>query len=383
MDASTGTAAPTEAAPGTNFLRPVHCLLGLPFDAVSSKEAVQRIVTASEEQPCFLSTPNLNFLITSQRDAEFRNSVIRSDLSVADGMPLVWLAAMLGVPIRERVAGSDLFEQLGTRGGPPIKVFFFGGPDGAAEQACHRVNAMPQAGVRCVGFHSPGFGEVEEMSDPETIARINASGADFVVVALGAAKGQAWIERNRAKLRAPVVSHLGAVVNFTAGRLRRAPVLVRRLGLEWLWRIKEEPALWRRYATDALGLVRLFATRVLPAIAWKACSRFHAGTPARADIRVDARTAHISLSGSWPDADVPAFQRRLQAMAGECHDVEVDLGQAECIDSGLIGLLMLLYGHQSKLGLGYRITAISIRARFALRLHCAEYLLETLERRIG
>jgi N-acetylglucosaminyldiphosphoundecaprenol N-acetyl-beta-D-mannosaminyltransferase len=132
-------------------------------------------------------------------------------------------------------------------------VYFFGGPAGAAEAAAERVN---QRGGRmqCVGWCSPGYVSVENLSTPTYLDPINRSQADFVVVALGAAKGQAWIMRNRALLDAPVLSHLGAVVNFTAGSVDRAPIWMQRIGMEWCWRIAQEPALWRRYWSDGKAL---------------------------------------------------------------------------------------------------------------------------------
>lgn len=257
--------APTHLAPN----RELHWILGLPFDAISLAEAVQTVRNAARQRtPLFISTPNLNFLIASQKDPAFRDSVIHSDLSLADGMPILWLAKLLKVPIRERVAGSTLFEQL--RYSPlqpedrPLRVYFFGGPDGVAEKAANAIN-QDSTSMLCVGYCSPGFGSLDAISTPELLADVNASGADFVVVSLGAKKGQAWIERNRAHLQAPVISHLGAVVNFVAGNVQRAPVWIQRIGLEWVWRIKEEPSLWKRYLTDGFSLLRITVTQIIPA----------------------------------------------------------------------------------------------------------------------
>lgn len=244
---------------------------GLPFDVMDTQGAAERLSGAMRDgQRLFLSTPNLNFLVAAQRDEAFRASVLASDLSVADGMPVVWLARLQGTPLPERVAGSSLFDLL-RRGagqqvlGRPIKVYFFGGPPGVAERACAVLNAEHAAGrghMRGVGAQCPGFGPVGAMSPPEAIAAINASGADFLVVALGAQKGQAWIMHNLDRLTVPVVSHLGAVVNFVAGTVQRAPLAWQRLGLEWLWRIRQEPQLFRRYWSDGWALLRLVARAV-------------------------------------------------------------------------------------------------------------------------
>ena len=245
----------------TDFERNVHCLLGLPFDAVGMPDAVRLVRAAADSRrPYFVSTPNVNFLIGCLGDRPFRHSVLNSDLSIADGMPLIWVARLLGVPLRERVAGSDLFMNLGVGAPRPLRVYFFGGMEGVAAAASRALNASG-SGLLCADFDTPGFGSVEQMSSPAQIARINESGADFLVVSLGAKKGQAWIERNRSLISVPVVSHLGAVLNFVAGTVSRAPVWMQRTGLEWLWRIKEEPALWRRYFFEGLTLCRLLVTR--------------------------------------------------------------------------------------------------------------------------
>src|SRR5919108_186527 len=147
-----------------DFSRRVHCLLGLPIDAVNLAGAEARIrAAAAQRSPCFLSTPNVNFLVASRSDALFRDSVIDSDLSVADGMPLVWLARLVGIPLRERVAGAALFDALRYRAGKRLSVYFFGGPDGAAELAGRRL-ALEGAGLTCAGYESPGFGSIDEMS---------------------------------------------------------------------------------------------------------------------------------------------------------------------------------------------------------------------------
>jgi N-acetylglucosaminyldiphosphoundecaprenol N-acetyl-beta-D-mannosaminyltransferase len=243
-------------------------VLGLPFDAVTLDEAVQQVRDAvRNRRRLFLSTPNLNFLMASQHDAAFRASVFESDLSVADGMPVVWLSRLLGTPLPERVTGADIYARLRNDplppGHAPIRVYFFGGPPGVAAAAGRRLNAESSSLV-CVGFETPGYGSVDDMSGDAVHERINASGADLLIVALGAAKGQAWIQRNRARLQVPVVSHLGAVVNFEAGTVNRAPRWMQRTGLEWLWRIKEEPALWRRYGRDGAALAGLIVRELLP-----------------------------------------------------------------------------------------------------------------------
>ena len=189
-------------------------------------------------------------------------------------MAIVWIARLLGIPIRERLAGADIFLELksGHNRAKPLRVFFFGGADAVGQAACRSLNSQP-TGLCCVGSLNPGFGSVEEMSRDDIIDKVNASNANFLVVALGARKGQAWLQRNHQRLRIPLRGHLGAVINFEAAWLRRAPAIMQYTGLEWLWRIYEEPHLWRRYCKDGTMLFRLLFTRIFPLAFWTFWSR--------------------------------------------------------------------------------------------------------------
>jgi N-acetylglucosaminyldiphosphoundecaprenol N-acetyl-beta-D-mannosaminyltransferase len=375
-------ASPKHALP--DFERDVYCILGLPFDRVSLEQAggIMRGAAAARRR-CFLSTPNLNFAVACMDDAAFRNSVIQSDLSVADGMPLVWIAKALGLPIRERVAGSSLFQALRERRAgaaeQPMRVYFFGGPPGVAEAAAERLNAEP-SGMRSVGFAAPGFGSIEQMSAPAAIAAINDSGADFVVVALGAKKGQAWIQHNLKHLKSPLVSHLGAVVNFVAGTVSRAPKWAQKTGLEWLWRIKEEPKLWRRYRDDGVALLTLLAQRVLPN-AWE--SRRRRPDPEAFDqagmrCRRDRGDCELLLSGAIGAANIARLRPVLKDAAQADEPVVVDCAKVTHLDAAALAALMLLYGHCVARGRPWAVINPDPALRRQFYLHCAEYLLRPL-----
>jgi N-acetylglucosaminyldiphosphoundecaprenol N-acetyl-beta-D-mannosaminyltransferase len=363
----------------TDFRRPVFCLLGVPIDAVDLSQAVQILTGAMDSGTrCVMTTPNLNNLVAMQRDPAFRDAVIRNELSVADGMPLVWVSKLLGIPLRERVAGSDLFEWLRQRSERRVDVYFFGGPDGAAEAASTRLNASAER-MRCVGYQSPGFGNVEELSRDEMIERINRSDADFLVIAMGTAKGHVWIERNRPLLRTRVISHLGAVVNFAGGKLTRAPAFMSRFGLEWVWRIKEEPALWRRYWSDGCAFLPLLFTRVLPSVGERLVRAVRGrGEPPRVRVAREDATLTIVLSGDWLANDLPELRTVLERETRQPADVVLEVAQLGAIDEAFIGLLMLLYGHQSKLGRAFGIRSSTGAVRRAFRRRCAEFLLEGL-----
>ncbi len=370
--------SPSRGATPPDFERDVHCLLGLPIDAIDLAGAERRIrAAAAARMPCFMSTPNVNFLIASRSDDAFRNAVLHSDLSVADGMPLVWLARLIGIPMRERVAGANLFEALRRGEGRPLAVYFFGGRDGVAEEASRRL-AREAKGLVCVGYDSPGFGSVEEMSGEETIRRINASNADLLVVSLGARKGQVWIERNRPRLNVPVVSHLGAVVDFSAGTVRRAPAWMQRAGLEWLWRIREQPRLWRRYLNDGIALAALLVTRVLPHV-WYA--RRHAAAGSAGGGNVEAREGEreygMVLRGAWTRANLALLRRSFTLAAQSGKDVRLDVTAVSHVDSAFVGLMMLLRGYLEQRGRRLTIQPVPLPVRRVIEYCCAEFLCHT------
>jgi len=356
--------------------RNVVCMLGLPFDAVTMQEAVDRVRMAAQQRTPFLvSTANLNFAVTAGADEAFRNSVAHSQLCLADGMPVVWVSRLLGLPVRERVSGADLFEALCAASKPAVKVFFFGGPDGVAQAACEQVNRR-QGGVECVGFESPGFVSVESMSSDDCIERINRAAPDFVVVSLGAQKGQAWIERNRARLDAPVISHLGAVVNFAAGAVRRAPPWLQRAGLEWLWRVREEPGLWRRYARDAVAFTRMFAGDVC-SLWWQRVrmGRRPASTPPTVASEAGASGVDLRLSGVFDRWHVGVLRTALTVAAAAAVDVRVDLSGVEDLDSAGVALFLLLAAHQRDGGRRLELHRASPSLRRQFRYHHVETLL--------
>jgi len=362
----------------TDFQRRVVCILGLPFDVISTVQAVDKLSYAAQHyQRCFLSTPNLNFAVASLAGGDFRDSVIRSDLSVADGMPLVWIARLLGLPVTERVAGSTLFERLrSATSSERLRVYFFGGPDGVAEAAAEKLNAG-SSGLVCTGHESPGFGSVEQMSTTAIINRINASQADFVVVALGAKKGQAWIEHNLAALDAPVISHLGAVVNFVAGTVVRAPRWIQRIGAEWLWRIWEEPSLWRRYLHDGLTLLKLMSSLVLPCAIFVRRHKADAAALAAAQVSISrqAGLCTITASGAWEESNLAPLRQAFSDATAVPGAIRVDFSGVTHIDSACIALLLLLYGHQTKVQGDFSLHGVHPAVRRMLHLFCADYLL--------
>jgi N-acetylglucosaminyldiphosphoundecaprenol N-acetyl-beta-D-mannosaminyltransferase len=336
----------SRSLPHDDLSREVYCILGVPVDAVEMQAVLHRIESAAAARTSFLiSAPNLNSLVISQSDRDFRESLLLSDICTADGMPIIWIARLAGIPIKSRVAGSDIFDALKSEHDTahPLKIFLFGGPEGVAEAASRALNSQP-SGVCCVGWLYPGFCSAEEMSRDDIIDNINSSGADFVVAALGNQKGQLWLQRNHHRLLIPVRAHLGATLNFQAGTVRRAPPFMRKLGLEWLWRIKEEPYLWRRYWNDGRVLLRLLFTRVLPFAFWTWWLRLR--HERREDFIVTQAhgcgTVTLNLSGPASARHVDKAISVFREAIATKRQITLDFSNTRAIDARFLGLLLML-----------------------------------------
>ncbi len=373
------TQVPTRDAGPVDFRRDVYCVLGLPFDAAGTEAVLARLRDAAETRTrCVLTTPNVNFIAAAMRNERFRDDVLKSDLCVPDGMPIVWLAWLLRIPLRDRVSGSDLFERLAQPGAyKPMRVFLFGGQGGVAARARKRINEQV-GGVHCVGYVEPAVGSVDTLSDPALIARINAQRSDFLILSLGAEKAQAWIERNLAALQPPIISHLGAVLKFAAGTIRRAPRWAQSIGLEWVWRMKEEPHLWRRYFDDGRALLGVLLRRQLPQLLRAAYSRPGRQAPEVViETRVDARI--LRLRGAWRAPDLLPLREAFEQVAATRLRVGLDLSKVTHMDSAAIGLLLLLRGHCLRFGLTMQIIGASDAVTRCFDFHCVGYLLDTME----
>ncbi len=225
----------------------------LGVDPVTQEGALDRIealVRAGRGGRVF--TPNVDHVVIAERHAEFREAYAAAELSLADGMPILWAARLLGAPLPAKVSGSDLLvplvERAAARG---WRVYLVGAAPGVAAEAATRLTAR-FPGLTIVGVDSP-FVKLDG-PDPEgeaALSRVAAARADLVLIAFGAPKQELWMHRNRAAFGAAVAVGVGASLDFVAGRIRRAPRWMQRAGLEWSWRLLREPRrLWRRYLVD-------------------------------------------------------------------------------------------------------------------------------------
>jgi exopolysaccharide biosynthesis WecB/TagA/CpsF family protein len=228
-------------------------------------EAVDLIVdyTRRKDRSRYVCTGNLDHLAMLERDSEFVRVYHQADLVLADGAPVLWLSNLScrETPLRERVAGSDLFWELAQASqAHGLRLFFLGGRPGAAERAADAVKARHPGAVIC-GMHCPPH-ETFDTADvqKQILGEIRAASPDILFVAFGAPKQEKWIRKNLDRLGVPVSIGVGGTLEMAGGNVRRAPVWMRKVGLEWAFRFIQEPMrLFRRYfLTDVPFLLRAY-----------------------------------------------------------------------------------------------------------------------------
>jgi N-acetylglucosaminyldiphosphoundecaprenol N-acetyl-beta-D-mannosaminyltransferase len=205
-------------------------------------------------------TPNVDHIVKLQKDEEFRSAYHDAALVLADGVPLLWAARFLGTPLKEKISGSDLFPKVcGVAAEKGYRLFFCGGREGAADTA-KAVLETKYPGLKVVGTYCPPFGfEADEKENSKIIQLIKDVKPDILFVGLGAPKQEKWINKYEKQYQVPVSIGIGVSFEFVAGMVKRAPLWMQKIGLEWFWRIMMEPGrLWRRYLVDDMeffGLV--------------------------------------------------------------------------------------------------------------------------------
>jgi N-acetylglucosaminyldiphosphoundecaprenol N-acetyl-beta-D-mannosaminyltransferase len=238
-------------------------VLGVRVDAVQIPDTIAQM----EEWICergqghYIAVTGMHGITEAQHDDGFKRILNSADLVVPDGMPLVWLGRIRGFPVRRRVYGPELMmtfcRETASKG---YRHFFFGGTPGLPEKLSESLRRQIPA-LQIAGTFSPPFGQVTLEEAETTAAIINGADPDVVWVGLSEIKQDAWMHEHRGQLNAPVLIGIGAAFDFLAGTKRQAPEWMRENGLEWLFRLLQEPRrLWRRYlvyGTEFLFLVFL------------------------------------------------------------------------------------------------------------------------------
>lgn len=247
-------------------------LLGMRIDRVTEPEAVEIIVGRAEAgRGGWVITPNLDHLRVFQRSAETRTFCEQADVVVADGMPLIWASRLQATPLPERVAGSNLIHSVtAAAADAKLSVFLLGGDEGVAERAAEcLVGAHPN--LQIAGTHFPPMGFEHDPAEMRRIedALLRAQPA-IVIVGLPFPKQERLIQQLRGLMPDTWFLGLGIALSFVSGDARRAPKWTHHAGLEWAYRLLQDPKrLFDRYVKHGIP----FALRVLAACTLRGVAR--------------------------------------------------------------------------------------------------------------
>ena len=328
-----------EVQPNTRSAKLPTALLGVPFDNLTVTEALDRIddMVASGD-PHYVVTANVDFCVQSFEDVELRRILVEAHLILCDGTPLVWASRLFGNPLPERVAGADLVPMLINRASKKgYRIFFLGGAAHVTQQAVQRLEQLyPQ--VVIAGHYSPPFRPLLDMDHDEIVERIRAARPDLLFVSFGCPKAEKWMAMHYRRLGVPVSIGVGATIDFLAGNVRRAPNWMQRAGLEWLFRMAQEPRrLCSRYAKD------------LRHVGWPLLSQLYLQCAASPRHRTSSRAAITASDTTWVRVQAPEQLDRASLLNDarvwdepQSKHCLLDLSDVSFIDStGLAALLRL------------------------------------------
>lgn len=335
--------AQTPTTVGTvDDMRKLIVISGLPIDDLNMDEALDRIesfikIGRETGKTHQIATVNADFVVKASKDPELRYLLQEADMATADGMPLVWGARLLGVILEGRVAGADMVPALAERAAAKgYSIYFLGAGPGIAAQAVANLKAkypdLPVAGVV-----SPPYSSVLEM-DRSILDEIKAADPDVLLVAFGNPKQEKWIGMYGRELGVPVMIGVGGTLDFIAGHMKRAPEWMQNSGLEWLFRLLQEPKrMWRRYVVDMFGFSTFFARQ------WWTLR--HGNMPApllptTTDIVMVNDTAVLNVKGRLDVSNVAAFNAKAQQALAETPYLIVNLAEADFLDSSAFGTLI-------------------------------------------
>ncbi len=355
--------------------RRMAVVLGVPIDALTMEETLDRIeafVQIGEQtgRSHQVTTVNSDFIVNAIKDPEVRYILQESDLSTADGMPIVLAANLLGVKLGDRVTGADLVPHLAKRAAEKgFSLFFLGASPGVAARAAAILKEQnPQ--LKIAGVFSPPFKSILEM-DSTIAEQIKTAKPSVLLVAFGNPKQEKWIAMRRYDLGVPVMIGIGGTLDFIAGSTVRAPRWMQKSGLEWLHRMLQNPhRLWRRYVADFFVFGPFLARQL-----WlmKRFGNPPIALPVSEELLIDG-VGVLRARGTLTIDNAEAFSQKAARLASQTTTLVIDLSKADFIDSAGVGALVHLTKELRSAGGELYLIGVPTKIRKVLELlHLDQY----------
>ena len=222
---------------------PTRDILGIPIAMVDYDKAIATMdAMIARKARGYVCAVAVHAVMVAQHDTEMHAALTGSSLTVPDGMPLVWAANLLGENLPNRVYGPELMKRYNAHCAEKgHRVWLYGGRDqGSLLQLSLNIR-QENPGIQIVGGYSPPFRQLTEQEEDELVERINRDRPDVLWVGIGVPKQEKWMAHMRDRLDVPVMAAVGAAFDFHAGRISQAPSWMQDRGLEWTYRIAQEP----------------------------------------------------------------------------------------------------------------------------------------------
>ena len=352
-------------------------ILGIPVDNLTFDQAIESIFAlvdrfARDHQAKYVATVNVDFIVNTVswlpnrfRHPELISILRKADLVTADGMPVVWAARLLGTRLKERVTGADLVPGLAKACALRGKSIYLLGGKGdvawkTAEIFQEKYPDLCIAGVSSPFVHVEGEKILdEEAMDQQILADINQAHPDILFVGFGNPKQEMWFERNRSKLKAAVTIGIGGTFEFITGQVKRAPVWIQKSGLEWIYRITQDPMrLFKRYF---IGFFK-FGILILPPILYMkyrklffnfkikeaATTSAHPSSETQKETSASLAVNVVVLDDPLDASQITTRGETLLKGIDDSNALLIDLSQISFMDSSGIGFLVKLYTRSQK-----------------------------------
>lgn len=345
-------------------MRKIVSILGIPIDDLNTVEVLDRleefIALGRFHQ---IATANVDFLIKAHDDPELKRILRTADLVVPDGMPLVWASRWMRNGLRERVTGADLVSPLAARAVEKgYRLFMLGGDAEVAQAAKTRLETL-YPGLRIVGCESPAVPNLVTSDCSALLRRIEEARPDVLLVAFGNPKQEKFIHMHRGRLAAPVCIGVGGTFDFIAGKTKRAPLLVQKLGLEFLHRWSQNPKrLGARYKQNLAQFPPLIFNQI------RVIRHARAVAPADVVLREEGGCAVLALSGFLTGQYLDAFVEPVDRAFSSGRHVVFDMSRVVGADGYALGALQNLWKRAAWVRCELRLANVSGRILRALEV---------------
>ncbi len=354
-------------------MRKIVSILGIPIDDLDTAQVLERLEEfVASGRFHQVATANVDFLVKAHNDPELKQILRVADLVVPDGMPVVWASRLLRAVLRERVTGVDLVWALTERAAQNgYRIFMLGGEPDIATMAKARLEQR-YPGLQIVGCESPDIPSLITTDCEELIKRIALARPDVLLVAFGNPKQEKFIHMHRSQLQVPVCIGVGGTFDFIAGKTRRAPRIVQKLGLEFLHRWTQNPKrLGPRYKTNLAEFPPLVLRQV------RSVGKDDLKTPEPFAVSTEGSCQVIVLSGFLGWDAMRGIVEPMENAFSEGRSVVLNVSAVRGMDSFALGSLLNLWKRGKWARCEIRITGPGPRFRNVLEVADATHLFPT------